>query len=449
MPPAKTKKKQPTSRTAYKNTKKGKQAKRAPRVLLEFPKGFLWGAATSAHQVEGENTNNDWWVWEQRKETVWNGDRSGKATGHWERYEEDYDLLEQLNLNTYRLSIEWSRIEPEEGQWDVDAVKHYKKMLHSLRKRKIKTFVTLHHFTNPLWLAEMGGWEYARTPEFFERYARYIAQELGQYVDFWITLNEPVIYTSQSYIAAHWPPQHKSWLKARRVFWQLAAGHKRAYQALHEELDTEKTQAQVGVAKNIISVVSYGHSFRDYLHIRYLEGLWNHLFYRLTRKHHDYIGINYYLHQRVRQDINGKRRFVDAAKEEQRDASSLGWESFAPGLFNVLVDLAGYRLPIYITENGIADAEDERRGRFIITHLKELWHAIQAGADVRGYIHWSLLDNFEWEKGYEPRFGLCEVDYDTLKRTPRPSSKVYAAIAKQNGLARKEMKAIGYKHFKH
>ncbi|MFC1598077.1 glycoside hydrolase family 1 protein [Patescibacteria group bacterium] len=411
---------------------------------LAFPNGFLWGASTSAHQVEGNNINNDWWEWEQKKDHVKNGDKSGIATDHYNRFTEDFELAAGMNHNAHRFSIEWSRIEPQEGKWDMNEVKHYRQVLRELRKNKLKPMVTLFHFTLPVWVANKGGWANAEIPKFFARYAEFIAKELGKQVDFWVTINEPAIYIGQAYVSVNWPPQEKSAWKAALAFKNLAKGHKLAYTAIHKQMKKQKRTAEVGISKNTLSIFSYRNKFFDYLYVRASEFIWNELFYSLTKRTHDFIGLNYYFVQRVRRGEDGRFIFVDVRKEERREISDLGWEVYAPGLFDVLLEFKKYKKPIYITENGIATTNDDKRSRYIVAHLKELYHAIQAGIDVRGYFHWSLLDNFEWNSGFDPRFGLLEVNYKTLKRKVRPSAKVYARIAKENKIPHSLLRFIGH-----
>lgn len=423
--------------------KKKTEQKGHSHEALKFPRWFLWGTSTSAHQVEGNNMNNDWWVWEQKKGTVKNNDRSGDACDHYNRYEDDFDWSAKLNHNAHRLSIEWSRIEPEEGVWSWDEIDHYREVLKALQKRKIKVMLTLHHFTNPIWLAKKGGWTNSQTPALFARYAEFVAEHLGEYVFGWITINEPMIYLSQSYVVAVWPPQDRSYFKAFRVFRNMVKGHRLAYKEIQAEMKKQNRQARVGIAQNMVSLVSYKNKFLDWVYVRISELVWNELFLNKTKQYHDFIGVNYYLHQRVRRGEGGGFIFVDVRKEH-RESSDLGWEVFAPGLFDVLVDLQKYKKPIYITENGIATVNDDKRTRFIVAHLKEVYHAIQSGVDIRGYFYWSLLDNFEWQLGFEPRFGLVEVDYGTQKRKPRPSAYVYAEIARDNEINHGLMRFLGH-----
>lgn len=409
-----------------------------------FPEGFLWGTATSAHQVEGGNDNNDWWRWEQRGRVL-DEQVSGNAADHYCRYENDFDLASEMQNNAHRLSIEWSRIEPKKGQFNMDEVLHYRRVLESLHKRGIKTMVTLWHFTLPIWLADEGGWESVKSSSYFARYAEFVARELGDLVDVWITMNEPVIYISQSYGTGAWPPGKKSVWRLMRVFRRLTVSHRVAYRMLHRELDTRVRNIQVGIAKNIVTYEPYRrYSFIDSAFIKVLDRLFNHQFFFWTRGFHDFIGLNYYFHYRVKTRPTKASEFFFEVHTENREVSDLGWEVHPPGIFEALMSLMRYKLPIYVTENGIASADDGKRPRFLVTMLKEVYHAIRAGADVRGYFHWSLLDNFEWEKGYLGRFGLVAVDFETQKRTPRRSYFVYKDICENNGIRHDLLRFAGH-----
>lgn len=435
-----------TPATSVRRRKPAAKQRHAPghtHEPLRFPRGFLWGSATSAYQVEGNNAQSDWWEWEQKKGHVAHNERSRMACDHYNRYEEDFDLAKQYHQNSHRLSIEWSRIEPAPGEWNWEEVEHYRAVLRALKKRRISVMLTLHHFTNPLWFVALGGWEHPDAPRLFARYAEFIAEHLGEYVDTWITINEPLVYIAESYVVGEWPPQYRSYWRALRVFRRLVRAHRLAYHEIHAEMKKQKRVASVGTAQNLISLVAYQNTVLNFLYVRVSELVWNELFLRLTRHTHDFIGVNYYFHQRVNRKESGGFLYVDVRKEK-RESSDLGWEVFAPGIFDVLIRLGRYHTPVYITENGIAAVNDDRRIRFILSHLKEVYHAIHAGVDVRGYFYWSLLDNFEWDKGFGPRFGLIEVDYKTMKRIPRPSMLIYGQIAEHNGIDHSLMRFLGH-----
>ena len=409
---------------------------------LPFPKDFAWGAATSAHQVEGGNTLNDWWAAEQaahtscmrrRKKNCDHIHVSGPAVDHWNRFREDFDLAQQMNHNAHRLSLEWARIEPEMGKFDPVALAHYRDVLASLRTRGMKTMVTLHHFSNPQWFVKRGGWGTRDASKLFARYVEHVATELGDLVDWWITINEPLVYVTQGWLAGVWPPFiHNAFIRALRVTWHLARAHRAAWRVLK----IHTPGVPVGVAHNVLTIQVYRkHNFIDQMFAQWVDFLWNHSFLWLTRRAtHDFIGINYYFHYRLARAHWRSLRFFIDVREEQREASDIGWEVYPPGMADVLLDFTSYQLPIYITENGIATENDDRRVRFLISCLKEVYHAIAAGAPVHGYFHWSLLDNFEWSFGFAKRFGLVEVHYDTMERHIRPSAYAYKKICETNQL---------------
>jgi len=372
----------------------------APRPFLNkrFPKGFLWGSATSAYQVEGGNKNSDWEHWKVR---------AGRACDHHHRYEEDFDLAQSLNQNAHRFSIEWARIEPEKGKFDEKEVEHYREVLRSLARRRIKPLVTLHHFSNPLWVAERGGWENPSTAGYFESYVRYVVTQLADLCDFWVTINEPWVYLSEGYLYRRWPPEKCNPLAAFKVGKHLFQAHRGAYRLIH----TIQPRAKVGIAYSLAHI-------RTPFRFNPLS-LWERSCLNWA-KVQDFIGVNYYR--------SLTPFWSDLSKTD------VGWEIYPEGLYRILHDLKKFNLPIYITENGIADAKDEKRANFISDHLVSVWRALQEDVDVRGYFYWSLLDNFEWARGFGPRFGLVAIDYETMERSVRPSAEVYAKIAKRNAL---------------
>jgi beta-glucosidase len=362
-------------------------------------KTFLWGAATSAHQVEGNNIHSDWWAFEKRR----SGDRSGLAADHYKRFADDFALAVSLGHTAHRLSLEWSRIEPAPGQWNGAAVTHYREVLTALRAAGLKSFVTLHHFTNPVWLAQRGGWETAAAGRYFLRYVRQIVQHLGDLVDFWVTLNEPIVYAQQSYWTKRWPPQKKSGLLFERVVRHMAQAHMLAYAEIHRHLPL----ARVGLAHQMIAWQPARPDAWSDQKITALSSWWfNHRFLALTRGSHDFLGLNYYF-SATKQWQWWPPRSTTASWDGVN--SDLGWPIDPAGLTQVLLELKRYKRPIYITENGLADADDSRRANFIRDHLRAVERAQAQGADVRGYLHWSFLDNFEWDLGFAPRFGLVAV----------------------------------------
>lgn len=403
---------------------------------LIFPENFLWGTATSAHQVEGNNIHNDWWDWESKDKLP----KSGDACDQYNRYEEDFKLIKNLNQNAHRLSLEWSRIEPTEGVFSQAEIDHYKAVLKSLQDKDIKVMLTLNHFTIPLWLAKKGGWTNRKSAYYFERFVKKVVPELKEYVDLWLTINEPEGYIWCAYIGSKWPPQKKSKWLALKANWNLIRAHKKAYRVIHKIIP----HAKVGMAQNVQSYTAYHkHSVREQLGVIISDLTSNHLFYFFTKGCHDFLGLNYYFHYRIKED-GGLFPEVASVRSYIKEVSDLGWEIFPEGMFDVLTDLQD-GLPIYITECGIATSNDDRRIRFVMQYLQEVYRAIQAGVKVKGFFYWSLLDNYEWADGYDPKFGLIEVDFKTQKRTLRPSAEIYADIAKNNGIRHELMKFLGHR----
>lgn len=368
------------------------------KISKKFPRKFLWGSATSAYQVEGGNANSDWERWKVK---------AGKACDHYNRFEEDFDIAKSLNQNAHRFSIEWARIEPEKGKFNDEEIEHYRQVLKALKKRRIKPLVTLHHFTNPVWVAERGGWENKNTISYFESYVRYVVTQLSDLCDFWVTINEPAVYVSEGYLYGRWPPGSKDPLKAFLVARHLIKAHQKAYGIIHEI----QPKARVGMAY----VLGYLRSPALFDPLSYIERL-----FIKGAKWQDFVGVNYYRAVGMTGDL---------------PKTDVGWSIYPHGLYENLMSIKEeFDLPVYITENGIADADDDQRANFITDHLAATLYAIRDGVDVRGYFYWSLLDNFEWAHEFGPRFGLVEIDYDTMDRRIRPSAGVYAKIAKENSL---------------
>lgn len=370
---------------------------------LKFPEGFLWGSATSSYQVEGGIENNDWAA-SAREGKVPPADR---ATNHYNLYEQDFDLAKSLGHNAHRFSIEWARVEPEEGKFNEEAIEHYRKVLEALRARGIEPFVTLYHWTLPIWFVEKGSWLNKKVPQVFSKYCEYVVSRLGDLAKFWITINEPEVFISQGYLKGIWPPFKKNIFQYFKVAKNLISSHKASYNVI-KKINPE---LQIGIAKNNIY-------FENLPVLRYF---WNFYFLNKIKNHQDFIGLNYYFH----------RRF---GGNENKEVTDMGWEIYPEGIYHVLKELKKYQKPIYITENGLADSKDEKRAKFIKDHLRWAHRAIQEGVDLRGYLHWSLLDNFEWAHGFGPRFGLIEVDYQTMERHIRPSAWEYAKICRSNQL---------------
>ncbi len=401
-------------------------------MVIQFPKDFLWGAATAAYQVEGGNDRADWWRWEKSA----GKEHSGEACRHYELYELDFELAKGLHHNAHRISIEWSRVEPEEGKFSEAALRHYAEVMRALRTRGIEPVVTLHHFTNPVWLADLGGWTDKRSIGYFSRFAGRVVRALAPHVRFWITINEPTIYFSHAYMLGVWPPQERSFWKGIRVKDHLSEAHIQVYRMIHrlyKELELPKPS--VSISQHMQAFVPCGPGIRNQWAASLRHKLFNlELIEKFIRhKALDFIGLNYYSRQRVEARGWGWRSFLtDVCQHDDHPLkkNSLGWDIYPEGLRDLLLGLKKYQLPVMITENGICTSHDEERWAFIQGHLESVHAALQAGVPVTGYLYWSLLDNFEWDKGFGPRFGLIEVDYGTQKRTVRESAKQFAEVCR-------------------
>ncbi|MDP2641634.1 MAG: glycoside hydrolase family 1 protein [Candidatus Yanofskybacteria bacterium] len=391
-------------------------------MIRQFPEGFLWGTATSAHQIEGDNIHSDWWKAEQEGKVP---HKSGRACDSYNRYEEDFDLAKAMHNNAHRFSLEWARIEPEEGKFTKEEIEHYRKVIRAAKERGLEPFVTLHHISNPRWFIEKDGWKSKNAPKYFARYVQFVAEHLGMEATYWITMNEPDIWNAKGYLSCDTPP-FKKWdifgfFTAQR---HMARAHQLAYEIIH----TMGKAPRVGIAQNQNYLEPAPNlKFANGLLVKFLVARRNFGFLDSIQDFQDFMGINYYNHYKIH-ILRGK--YQDGKKQ-----SDFGWEIFPEGIYYLAKQSWDrYGKPIFILENGIADADDDQRPDFIREHLVWLHRAIEEGADVRGYFHWSLLDNFEWAEGFTKRFGLVHVDFETFKRTPRPSAKVYAEICRTNSI---------------
>ncbi len=412
------------------------------KKTLQFPKKFYWGAATSSHQVEGGN-HNDWSDWEKKNSVrlaresarhfshlpSWEFSRrlaeepknyiSGGACDHYARFEEDFNLAQSLGHNAHRFSIEWSRIEPEEGVFDQNEIEHYRQVILALRKRNIEPFVTLWHWTIPVWLAERGGIEHPDFPTYFDRYTEAIVKALGREVKFWITLNEPEVVASHAYMKGVWPPQKKNIFTYYHVLKNLIKAHQLAYKTI-KKYDTD---SEIGIAKHQVVFEVASDTIINNTLKKIGHYFWNEWFLNKIKDHQDFIGLNFYNRNVINNGLG---------KNKNKRVTDFGWEFHPESLYQALMDLRKYKKPIYITENGLADAKDLMREEWIEKSVIAMHRAMTSGVDVRGYLYWSLLDNFEWDKGYWLRFGLISVDRTTQKRIIRPSAYTYATICRSN-----------------
>jgi beta-glucosidase len=422
------------------------------QATFHFPRGFLWGAATASHQVEGKNTNNNWWAWEQQDGRILQSHKSGLACDWWGgRWREDFDRAADGGQNAHRLSIEWSRIQPAPNRWDEDALDRYRQMLRGLQERGMTPMVTLHHFTDPLWLQELGGWENPDIVKHFEGYTRKVAEALREYVNLWVTINEPNIMAIYGYLAGSWPPGKTGLRHLASVSTHQVRAHAAAYRAIH----SLQTTARVGIAHHYRPLLpARGWSPFDHWIASLQSGLFNELIpgaiqsgvlrFPLWRQRvpeakntQDFLGLNYYSRDLVSfnpffpQEFFSRHFFPEGA-----DLSPTGFiDNYPQGMFDTIRWGLKFNVPMIITENGVEDAEDHVRPRYLIQHLHQVWRAVNFNYPVKGYFHWSLVDNFEWERGWTQRFGLWELDVETQARRKRASASLYAEICQENGIS--------------
>lgn len=391
---------------------------------------FYFGAALSAHQAEGNNTKSDWWEFEQKILVPKGVPASGIATDHWNRYEEDFRLAHELGHNCHRFSIEWAKIEPEQGQIDYAAIDHYKKVFETLAKFRLTPFVTLWHFSLPKWFADKGGFEKRDNIRHYVNFCKLIGTTFRDEMKYIFTMNEPEIFAYHGYLIKRWPPQKGKYCFYHKVLKHLALAHKKAY----EDLKAIKPDFQIGIAKNnqVFQPDRPGHLL-DRIFAIILKQHWNHSFLDMIKKHQDFIGLNYYFYRCVRADWKLMEEFCQVSYPTPRK-TDMDWEVYPKGLYVALKDLnKRYKKPIIISETGVADHTDKLRPEVIKEGLYWAFKAREEKVDLFGYIHWALTDNYEWDSGFNPRFGLIKIDYnEELLRTIRPSALIYRDLIKQH-----------------
>jgi beta-glucosidase len=427
---------------------------------------FLLGTATAAHQIEG-GLDNDWTVWEQGRFAdgrphIVGDQRSGDAVRSWDLWAQDIAAMRRLGANSYRFGVEWSRLEPTPGAWDLAAVERYRAQMMAMRAAGITPFVTLYHFTLPRWFAERGGWEHADAVAAFERFSERAAAAFGDLVDFWCTINEPTVYVVQGYFKGEWPPGVQSPSRGSAVLLTLLRAHARSTAALRRldtvDADGDGHATRIGLAHHLRIFQPASTSPLD-REIAALTDDYNNtsvpraaatgrvrLFIPSEvdideevpglRGSFDYLGVNYYTRDVIRADLGSPTLSV-IYTWGHRPVTDLGWDDYPEGLYRLLVRMRAYGLPIYITESGVADARDTMRRAYLRSHVYAVERAIAAGADVRGFYYWSLMDNFEWANGYNTQFGLFTVDRSRpdMPRAMRPSGEAFREIARNAGLS--------------
>ncbi|MFN8472478.1 MAG: glycoside hydrolase family 1 protein [Anaerolineae bacterium] len=426
--------------------------------ILRFPTNFMWGTSVAAHQVEGGNTRNDWWLWEQTPGHIQNGDTADVAADWWHRAEDDLLLARQLHTNAIRFSVEWSRIEPRDNVWDDAALAHYRALIESMGRLGLEPILCLHHFTLPQWVAGRGGFETGWAVDRFARFVERVVDAYGDLVRWWLTINEPMIFTAMGWVLGRWPPGKKNVSLAFKVARNLVRAHAAAYHIIHR-----KVPGALVSAANHLAVFPAYNSARplDRLAATTRDWMLNQVWVRATLDGvlrpplgwnsrlpdavgtHDYLALQHYFTFPIAFALREPGNlFARDMGEPGPDIPPFMGESRPEGLHDRVMWLKQFDLPIVISEHGLLENNEKRRPAYMLESLAGLHRAIRDGANVRGYFHWSLVDNFEWAEGYSARFGLIHLDLATQARTVKPSGYLYSDIAETNGITREMVEKV-------
>jgi beta-glucosidase len=419
-----------------------------------LPKDFRFCVSTAAHQVEGFNFNSDWWQWEQTPGHIKNGDTSKFATDSWAHVDEDIRNMQTLGIDTYRFSIEWAKIEPKNHEFDEAEIDRYIEFIDRLKAAGIDPMLTLYHFTLPLWVSDQGGWEWDGIPDAFDEFVRHVAARIGNRVTLWITLNEPMTIISAGYMSNIFPPAKNNIKSIGLPMANMIRAHARAYHALHEILDSDTFKPRVGLAHHLrIFDPLHRFSLIDHYIAKKFDAIFNwaipnalidgdfsfsmpgiakaNYFIPEAAGTQDFFELNYYSRDRVSFNPFKNPPLVRSVTKGA-DVSDLDWEIYPEGMGRLIsmIHAKNPTLPVWITENGLADASDEKRIPFIKAHLAEVAEQIENGVKIEGYCHWTLNDNFEWAEGYTAHFGFYSLEPVTLNRIPRASVEGFARMVK-------------------
>ena len=424
---------------------------------LKFPKSFFWGTATASHQVEGNCTNNNWHSWENSTDDkgnsrIKNNQKAGIACDHWNKHEEDILLLKELGVTHYRLSFEWSKIEPSKGIYNKEALQHYNKVIDALIENGITPYVTLHHFTNPIWFDDLGGFENEKNTIYFISYCKKVFEIYSDRIKNWCTINEPEVYSVMGYFSGVFPPGKKDAQLTALVHRNLLIAHTKVYHELKKLPNGDISN--IGLVKNIMQFdpSRRWHLF-DWIACRLTDIVYNQMalsylkfgkikisipfFINLSYlnknaiKSTDFFGLNYYSHVHLKFQFDKHEFFVNTYPDGDI-MTDMPYTIYPEGLYRAINTVRTIEKPIIITENGIADSKDNRRSMFIRRYVYAVNKAINENADVKGYFYWSLMDNFEWAEGYDMKFGLYEVNFENQKRTLRKGSEEFIKIVNES-----------------
>jgi beta-glucosidase len=423
---------------------------------IDFPSNFFWGTTSAAHTVEGYNINNQWFQFENEyidgKSPILNGDKSGRAADEWNLYKEDIQIMkDQFHLNCYRFSIEWSKIQPSKDTFNKSAIEHYHALIDELLAKEIEPIITLHHFTDPIWFADMGSWEKEENIKYFVQFAIFIYKEFCNKVYRFITINEPNTFALMGYLEGRYPPGLKNPQTAGLVFKNMLEAHVRVFEAIkalpsgnnsHIGIVANFDQVDPANSSNVLDRVMstmfndlYVGSLLKFFttgHFRFYVPYSADISYTNMRaiNSNDFIGVKYYGNQYIKYSLKARHNYelVNRSKDIQTD---IGLPIYPEGIYRAIQTASALNVSVFIVENGIANADNKWRELFIKRYIYAVSKAMKEGYDVIGYLYWSLVDNFYWQFGYQAKFGLCEVDFSTQKRTIRQQSLSFMNIVKR------------------
>lgn len=424
--------------------------------MSRFPDGFLWGVSTSAHQFEGGNIHNQWHEWE-KSGRIRSGDSCSTACGWWTNAERDLDLCAELGLNTIRVSVDWGRLEPYEGAWNEFAFDRYRKLLEEIHARNMRPFVTLHHFTHPTWFENRGAFLVRESAERFAAFASKTVHLLGDLCTDWLTFNEPNVYAIFGYVFGEFPPgERNKMLECARALSNTHRAHALAYDAMH----SAQPSANIGITINWVDFCPASQAPTDRLLAYFYDAIFNRSTLQMLTagnlqfpfgalapdvpeaiRKTDFIGVNVYNRLHVRAPWNEAHRktggiFVPRHVPQGDAGVDLPYGEACPdAVTSAIREYSVIGVPIYVMENGVPDRSDRIRPWVIVQTLKRVGDLIASGHDIRGYFHWSIVDNFEWNEGWTLRFGLYELDLASQQRKPRPSADIFRQIIAKNEIA--------------
>ncbi|MFW9850723.1 MAG: glycoside hydrolase family 1 protein, partial [Candidatus Thorarchaeota archaeon] len=423
---------------------------------LKFPDGFLWGTASSSHQSEGGN-HNDWSDWEKVLGNVKDGSNADIACDHYNRYATDFDLMKEFGHQVHRFSIEWSRIEPNQGKWNEKEIDHYRNVVSALIERDIQPMMTLHHFTNPLWFRDMGAWLNPESPELFGTYARKIAKSFSDFDIIWNTINEPMVVSALGYLYGEFPPQEQDFRKSQIVTQNMLKAHGQAAMSIREiHSEMGRPQPQIAPVLSVSYFMPQNPDNSDDVELaNYLDDIYNQVWirgavtatvpdldgnaprYKPLENSVDFIGVNYYSRMVVSAELDFLAGEMPEKDPSLQRCDGLDWEVYPEGYYPIIKSFwENYNKPLFMTENGIGTKDDSLKRSYIVKHLQQVHRAIQDGIDIRGYLIWTWITNFEWAEGFGSDFGLVGMDLGTLNRVPRESAYMFKEIIENNALTK-------------